>query len=121
MLKVGYWWPIVFKDCHEYAKKCDICQRVSRRNNRRRPLIPLQVVFAWGIDFMGLINLSSSARNNYNIWVEEKATIVDVEKTIAIFLMNKILCRIGAPRELVAGKGSYFLNYVIEELTKSFK
>ena len=27
MLRVGYYWPTLFKDAHAYARKCDVCQR----------------------------------------------------------------------------------------------
>lgn len=27
IVKAGYFWPTLFKDAHDYAKKCDACQR----------------------------------------------------------------------------------------------
>jgi hypothetical protein len=27
ILDVGYWWPIMYKDVHDYFRSCDACQR----------------------------------------------------------------------------------------------
>jgi hypothetical protein len=27
MLDVGYWWPTLYRDVHDYYKSCDSCQR----------------------------------------------------------------------------------------------
>ena len=27
ILRVGYYWPTLFKDAHAYVRKCDTCQR----------------------------------------------------------------------------------------------
>ena len=35
ILKSGFYWPTLFKDCFEWVKHCDKCQRmgtISRRN-----------------------------------------------------------------------------------------
>ena len=57
VLQSGFYWPTLFKDCTEFVKSCDQCQRVgniSRRNempmNYSLPLEPFDV---WGFDFMG--------------------------------------------------------------------
>ena len=30
LLEAGYWWDSMFKDAQEWAKTCDVCQRVGR-------------------------------------------------------------------------------------------
>ncbi len=30
ILDVGYWWPTMYKDVHDYCKSCDACQRIRR-------------------------------------------------------------------------------------------
>jgi hypothetical protein len=29
ILDVGYWWPILFNDIHEFCKSCDNCQKIG--------------------------------------------------------------------------------------------
>ena len=40
ILQSGFYCPTLFKDCFEWVKHCDACQRMS--NIRRRNEIPLQ-------------------------------------------------------------------------------
>jgi hypothetical protein len=28
VLNVGYWWPILFKDIHDFCKNCDSCEKI---------------------------------------------------------------------------------------------
>ena len=54
VLRVGYYWPTLFKDAHAHAQKCEICQVNAGRE--RRPAFPLQPVTIenpfeqWGLD-----------------------------------------------------------------------
>jgi hypothetical protein len=29
ILDVGYWWPTIYKDVHNYCKSCGACQRIK--------------------------------------------------------------------------------------------
>jgi hypothetical protein len=29
ILDAGYWWPILFKDIHDFCKSCDNCQKIG--------------------------------------------------------------------------------------------
>lgn len=31
ILSFGFWWPTVFKDTHQFVRKCDACQRFARK------------------------------------------------------------------------------------------
>jgi hypothetical protein len=33
LLDVGYWWPTMYRDVHDYCKSCDACQRNRRIGN----------------------------------------------------------------------------------------
>ena len=56
ILRAGYFWPSIFKDCIEAVKRCHPCQ-VFARNMRSKPT-PLHPIITagpftkWGIDFM---------------------------------------------------------------------
>ena len=56
ILRAGYFWPLIFKDCVNAVKKCHPCQ-VFAHNMRLHPapLHPIVTVGPfpkWGIDFM---------------------------------------------------------------------
>jgi hypothetical protein len=58
ILHAGYYWPTLFKDAHEYVRKCKTCQTAGRQ---RKPALPLQPVNIeqpfeqWGLDIIGEI------------------------------------------------------------------
>ena len=57
ILQSGFYWPTLFKDCFEWVKHCDACQRmgnISRRNEMPlQGILVVQIFDVWGIDFMG--------------------------------------------------------------------
>ena len=64
ILHAGYYWPTLFKDAHEYARKCKVCQ--TRIGIERKASFPLQPVNIqkpfeqWGLDIIGEITPNSS-------------------------------------------------------------
>ena len=98
-LLVGYWWPTLFKDAHNYTRKCDPCQRVEKPTpTTAMPLVPLLVLAPfekWRIDFVGPIALATRyGRKCYILvatdyatkWAEVATTRTDDAKTVAKFL-----------------------------------
>ena len=57
ILQSGFYWPTLFKDCFEWVKHCDKCQRmdnISRRNEMPlQGILVVQIFYVRGIDFMG--------------------------------------------------------------------
>ena len=56
ILQSGFYWLTLFKDCFEWVKHCDACQRmgnISRRNEMAlQGILVVQIFYVWGIDFM---------------------------------------------------------------------
>lgn len=65
VLRVGFWWPTIFKDAERLVRRCDACQRFSCKlkflgNVPLRP-VEVQAPFQqWEIDFIGEIANKSS-------------------------------------------------------------
>ncbi|XP_070003152.1 uncharacterized protein [Nicotiana sylvestris] len=57
VLEAGFFWPIVFKDAHQWVKGCNECQQTGNISRlHEMPMNPIQeveVFGVWGIDFMG--------------------------------------------------------------------
>ena len=63
ILRAGYFWPSIFKDCVDAVKRCHPCQ-VFTHNMRSKPasLHPIMIAgpfTKWGLDFMDC-NLASA-------------------------------------------------------------
>ena len=69
IIHAGYYWPTLFRDAHEYVRKCRSCQTSSGR--QRNPAFPLQPVNIeqpfeqWGLDIIGEITPHSSKQHKY--------------------------------------------------------
>jgi hypothetical protein len=69
IIRVGFYWPLVFKDSYDTIIKCISCQQFSGK--MKRYAIPLQPISVeqpftqWGLDVIGPINPNSSKGNIY--------------------------------------------------------
>jgi hypothetical protein len=62
ILNVGYWWPTLFKDTHEFCRSCDSCQNIGGLKTKSLAKLvttfPKELFMKWGLDFIGLIKLA---------------------------------------------------------------
>ncbi|XP_059663627.1 uncharacterized protein LOC132309327 [Cornus florida] len=82
--RYGYYWPRMRKDCIDYLKGCQACQRHGPIQNvpakELQPIIKLWPFRGWGLDLIGKINPPSSEGHHWVIvatyyftkWVEAK-------------------------------------------------
>ena len=122
----GFYWPTIFKDCSEWVKLCDQCQRMG--NIRRRHEMPLQGILVvqlfdvWGIDFMGPFSVLFKniyillAMDYVSKWVKAAACPKNDVNTVVGFLQRNILSRFGTPRTIISDRGSHFTNKVFDKV-----
>ncbi|GJV39423.1 reverse transcriptase domain-containing protein [Tanacetum coccineum] len=115
----GFYWPIIYKDAHDFVTQCDIYQRqgkISQRDEMPQNSIQVYEIFdMWGIDFMG--PFPSSRGNKYILvavdylskWVEEKALPTNDVRVVCKFLKS-LFARFGAPRTIISDRGTHFCN-----------
>ncbi|GAU50532.1 hypothetical protein TSUD_369590 [Trifolium subterraneum] len=130
VLQSGFFWPTLFKDCTEFVKSCDNCQRTD--NISRRDEMPLNGMLevepfdCWGIDFMGPF---PSSKSNLHIlvcvdyvtkWVEAIACKANDAHTVVKFLKNNIFTRFGVPRVLISDGGKHFCNKYLGNLLAKY-
>ena len=122
ILKSGFFWPTVFKDCTEWMKLCDRCQKIGNISSRNemplRGIMVVQIFDVWGIDFMGPFppsfgNLYILLAVDYvSKWVEAIACPRNDANTIVSFLQKNIFSRFGTPRTIISDGGSHFANKI---------
>eukprot|EP00253_Pinus_taeda_P017003 PITA_17003 len=128
ILRAGYLWPSLFKDCINAVQKCHNCQIFYRKT--RAPPAPLHSIIVvgpfakWRIDFI-TCNPHSAEGHAYIIlavdyftkWAEAMPTFSADGKTAAIFVFNHIIARFGVPQVIITDHGSHFRNIMMTELT----
>jgi len=128
ILRAGYFWPTIFKDCIEVIKKCHPCQ-VFTQKMRLHPTPLHQVITVdpftkWGVYFIDC-NLTSVGGYKHIIvvveyftkWAEAMPTMKSNGKTTNFFIFNQIIARLGISSEIVTNHGSHFQNEMMIELT----
>eukprot|EP00253_Pinus_taeda_P022398 PITA_22398 len=120
VIHAGYYWPTLFRDAHEYVRKCRNCQTPSRR--QRKSAFPMQPVNIeqpfeqWGLDIIGEITPNSSKQHKYILtatdyftkWVEAIPLKTTNYESIIEFIDQFIITRFGVPDALVFDNASYF-------------
>nr|GEW95900.1 reverse transcriptase domain-containing protein [Tanacetum cinerariifolium]GFA54340.1 reverse transcriptase domain-containing protein [Tanacetum cinerariifolium] len=116
---VGFFWPTIYKDAHEFVKNYDSCQRQGKLSQRdEMPQYSIQtceIFDVWGIDFMG--PFSSSQGNKFILvavdylskWVEAKALPTNDARVVCKFLKS-LFARFGSPRAIISNRGTHFHN-----------
>jgi hypothetical protein len=119
ILRMGYYWPSLFKDAKKYVKAYDSCQRVGQPNHRDEislnPQVVLEPFERWALDFIGPINPPSNQKvyilvciDYMTKWVEAKALHRVTEEAVIDFLFKDIFTIFGMPKELVTDGGPPF-------------
>ena len=111
ILHAGYFWPSIFKDCHEEVKKFLPYQQFYPKKCTHPTPLNLSIVvgpFAkWGIDFMHC-KPTSVVGHGYIIvvvdyftkWAEAMPTYAEDGKTAALFLFNHVIARFGVSQAI---------------------
>ena len=127
ILRAGYFWQPMFKDCITAVRSCHACQIFDRKT--RIPPAPLQLVVdvgpfsKWGIDLM-TCSPTSTAGHGYIIvavdyftkWAEVMPTLNNNDEMAALFFFNHVVSRFGVPQAIVIDYGSNFHNHMMIEL-----
>lgn len=134
-MRVGYYWPTLFKDQHSYVRKCQVCQTTAGR--QKKPSFPLQLINIdqpfgqWGLDIIGDIVPQSSkhhgyiltATNYFTKWVEAVPLKTTNVEHIIDFIDQFIITRFGLPSALMFDNASFFFGNAMTEfaLKRGFK
>ncbi|KAL2232327.1 UNVERIFIED_CONTAM: Gag-Pol polyprotein [Sesamum indicum] len=115
----GYIWPTLMKDCKEFVRRCEKCQKfASQIHTHAVPMTPVSVTCPfdqWGIDILGPFPLARAQKKfvivaveYFSKWVEAEAVSKITERESINFIWKNIVCRFGIPRVLISNNGTQF-------------
>ncbi|RDY08897.1 Pro-Pol polyprotein, partial [Mucuna pruriens] len=124
--------PKKMRDCMDYVKKCDKCQRFAE--GHRAPPENLHHVtspwpfFKWGVDILGpfppapgQVRFLIVAVDYFTKWVEAKPVATITAEKVKKFYWKKIICRFGIPAEIVSDNGTQFASKGTADFCKGLK
>ncbi len=114
ILNVGYWWPTLFKDTHEFCKSYDSCKKIGGLKTKNLAKLVITLIekpfMKWGLDFIGPIKPTRRLTINKYIliaiyyatkWVEAKEFKTNIVVIITRFMYEYILTRFRCPLTIV--------------------
>ena len=130
ILQSGFYWPTIFRDCAEWVKLCDRCQKIGNISSRNemplQGILVVQIFYVWGIDFMGPFlpsfgNLYILLAVDYvSKWMEAIACPKNDANTVVSFLQRNILSRFGTPKTIISDRGSHFASKLFAKLMSRY-
>jgi hypothetical protein len=122
IIRKGYYWPTIFLDYYKFAISCDKCQKIVGKEHIF--VIPLQHFLPnfpfskWGLDFIGLLNHSSSMghifiltnTNYFTKWIDIVPLRNTQDEQVISFLESNIFSRFGVPLEIIMDNGPAFIS-----------
>jgi len=120
LFRQGLYWPTILKDCIEFAKGCQECQKHS--GIQHVPASELHSIIkpwpfrGWTLDLIGEIRPASSKNQRYIIvgidyftkWIEAVPMPNVDQEAVINFIQNHIIYRYGIPETITTDQGSVF-------------
>ena len=128
ILRAGYFWPSIFKDCILVVRSCHECQiyqwKMRAPPASLHPVVTVGPFAKWGIDYV-TCNPRSVGGHGYIIvavdyftkWAEAMPILSEDGHTAAQFLFNHVISRFEVPQAIVTDHGKHFRNHMMTELT----
>ena len=119
ILRAGYFWPTMRKDCIEHVKHCDPCQRQGDIHRAPPEILhsihPPWPFHTWGIDIVGPFPLAKRqlkylivAVEYLTKWIEAEPMATIAASKVEKFIWKNLVCRFGVPRRLISDNGTQF-------------
>ena len=133
IMRAGYYWITMERDCIDYVRKCHKCQIYGDRI--QVPPSQLHVMTSpwpfslWGIDVIGAISPKASnghgfilvAIDYFTKWVEAASYAHVTQSVVTKFIRNNIVCRYGLPEQIITDNAANLNNKMMSNLCEKFR
>jgi hypothetical protein len=132
ILRIGYYWPSIFKYSHKFTQACNECQKFAGREQFSsmplQPVLPDFPFSKWGLDFIGPINPPSSVGHTFILtttyyftkWTEVVPLKNAQDEQVITFLESNIFSHFGLPLEIIYDNGPAFISAKFTQFLNKF-
>ncbi|RDX66492.1 Tf2-11, partial [Mucuna pruriens] len=128
----GYYWSTLRRDCLEYVKKYNKCQKFAEGHKAPpeclHPITSPWPFFKWGVDILGPFPPAPGQVKFYIVvvdyftkWIEAEPVVSITTERIKRFYWKKIICRFCIPAVIVSDNGTQFASKGTVEFCKELK
>jgi transposase InsO family protein len=127
LLEPTYWWVGMHGQVHQEVAACVLCDRIKAtfevKDTALKPLPIMGMFYRWGVDMCKIPTISKNGSKyivvmveHFTKWVELRAIPEKTSEYTAAALRD-VLCRFGAPAEVLTDQGEEFQGAFAEYLT----
>ena len=129
VLRLGYYWPTIYKDLVEMARRCEQCQKhapsIVRSLEELSSVVFLWLLMKWGMDIVGPLPMTLAQKNfllvlmdYYSKWITTDAYASIKDKDVRMFVWKHIIFQFGVLKKVVTDNGSQFSTNEFREFCK---
>ncbi|XP_072052109.1 uncharacterized protein [Arachis hypogaea] len=131
ILRTGYYWPTIKRDCISKVKACDNCQKhATLSETPAEELHTTEVSWPfdrWGLDILGpfpkapgQVKFLLVSIDYFSKWIEAQPLAHITAEKVRSFLWKNIICRYGIPREIISDNGRQFTDHKLAAFLTNF-
>ncbi|XP_070034321.1 uncharacterized protein [Nicotiana tomentosiformis] len=128
ILRTGYYWMTMEKDCFSFVRKFHQCQihsdLIYAPSSELHPMSAPWPFIAWGMDVIGPIELKASNGHRFILvsidyftkWVEAVTFNAVTKKAVVYFVHSNIIYHFGIPKTIITNNTPNLNNHLMREL-----
>nr|XP_025636282.1 uncharacterized protein LOC112730408 [Arachis hypogaea] len=131
ILRTGYYWTTIKRDCINKVKTCDNCQKhATLSETPAEELHTIKVSWPfdrWGLDILGpfpkapgQVKFLLVSIDYFSKWIEAQPLAHITAEKVRSFLWKNIICRFGIPREIISDNGRQFTDHKLATFLTNF-
>ncbi|ONK72758.1 uncharacterized protein A4U43_C04F22860 [Asparagus officinalis] len=131
--RIGYYWPRMFADAIDYAKRCHECQIhgdfIHQALGNLHPTSATWPFEMWSMDIVGPISPPTSKGHRFILavtdyfskWAEAIPLREVKTKNVIKFIKHHVIYRFGVPRRIVHDNGTQFISFGFQRFCDKFR
>nr|XP_025641263.1 uncharacterized protein LOC112736141 [Arachis hypogaea] len=131
IIRTGYYWPTIKRDCIAKVKTCDKCQKHEAISTKPAEVLHSMEVswpfYRWGLDILGpfptapgQVKFLLVSIDYFSKWIEAQPLAKITAEKVRSFIWRNIICRFGIPKEIISDNGRQFTDNKLGLFLKNF-